>query len=185
MEFSFHLFNSFAKIGLKNALERTIGEIDSPPVFVCIGSDLAIGDSLGPLVGTMLQKRNLRAYLYGSLNAPVTAKEIKYLKEFVKKAHPNSKLVAIDAALGAENEKGLIKLSDHALRPGSGANKRLGDIGDVSILGILGKKSLYPYSELNLTRLSFVYKMAETIADGINEYIENFRENTSLCEESS
>lgn len=172
MDFAFHLFNSFASVGISNAMTRLMGDLNEPPIFVCVGSDLAIGDSLGPIVGTFLQKKNLRAYVYGTLGTPVTAKEIKYLETFLRKTHPNSKLIAIDAAVGDEAEIGLIKVSDAPLKPGSGANKRLGKIGDASILGILTKKSTFSYSQLNLMRLNIVYKMAETIANAMELYLE-------------
>lgn len=173
MEFSFHVYNSLAKTGLAMALNRVLGELEAPPVVLCIGSDLAIGDSLGPMTGTLLHSRDKTdCYLYGTLRSPVTAKEIKYLREFVGKTHPKSKVIAIDAAVGDEAELGLIKLSDNPLRPGSGANKRLGEIGDVSVLGILAKKSAFSYSTLNLTRLNIVYSMAGTIAQAISEWLD-------------
>ena len=174
MEFAFHIFNSMASIGMTMALRRLVGETEVPPVVLCIGSDLAIGDSLGPIVGTLLARdtQNTRAYIYGTLRSPVTAKEIKYIEEFLRKTHPNSKIIAIDAAVGEESEIGLIKVSDVPLRPGSGANKRLGKIGDVSILGIIAKKTAFSYSQLNLTRLNTVYTMADSIAKAVGAYLD-------------
>ena len=66
---------------------------------------------------------------------------------------------------------GIIKISDGALRPGSGANKKLGKIGDVSILGIVAKKSAFSYSALNLTRLNMVYSMADVIAGAVSSLL--------------
>ena len=117
MEFSFHLYNTVAPTGMAMALRRLLGEYSAPPVILCIGSDLAIGDSLGPIVGTMLHRTSFRAYLYGTLRSPVTAKEIKYLSAFLRETHPDSKIIAIDAAVGEESEIGLVKLSDQPLRP--------------------------------------------------------------------
>ena len=156
------------------ALSRLLGPQEVPPVVLCIGSDLAVGDSLGPIAGTLLRRRmgNFRAYVYGTLQSPVTAKEVKYLQEFLKQTHPDSKIIAVDAAVGDESEIGLVKVTDSALRPGSGANKRLGKIGDVSLLGIIANKSAFSYSLLNLTRLNVVYNMAETVAKGIFAYLE-------------
>ena len=174
MEYSFHCMNSMAPTGITTVLSRFLEEVEAPPVILCIGSDLAIGDCLGPVTGTLLKRRlGGHGIVYGTLKAPVTAKEVKYVGEFLKKTHPTSKLIAIDAALGEESEIGLIKLSQSALRPGSGANKRLGKIGDVSIIGVVAQKSNFPYSALNLTRLSPVYSMAETIARGIEGFLLN------------
>lgn len=173
MEFSFHVSNTLAEEGTAMALRRLLGEPAAPPVILCIGSDLAIGDSLGPIAGTLLAEQcsARRAFLYGTLRSPVTAKEIGYLGEFLRKTHPDSKVIAIDAAVGDSSELGLIKVTDSPLRPGSGANKRLQKVGDVSVLGIVGEKAAFSYSMLNLTRLSGVYNMARTVAGALLSWL--------------
>ncbi len=173
MEFAFHFYNSLAETGALMAFERLLEGINAPPVVVCVGSDLAIGDSLGPLTGTLLRERvsSNGAYVYGTLKSPVTAKEVKYMNDFLKKTHPNSKIIAVDAAVGEDNEVGLVKISDTPLRPGSGAKKKLGKLGDVSVLGVVAKKSAFSYSSLNLTRLNMVYTMSEMIAEALSAYI--------------
>ena len=142
---------------------------DRPPVIVCIGSDLAIGDSLGPITGSMLKfkTQGLGVFLYGTLSAPVTAKEIKYMRTFLKETHAGSQVIAIDAAVGSEGDIGLIKINDTPLMPGAGANKQLGALGDLSIMGVVAEKSIANYGLLNTTRLNLVYTMSEIISDGI------------------
>ncbi len=185
MEYAFHMFNSMADVGMSLALGKLIEE-NTRPVIVCIGSDLAIGDSLGPVVGTMLEKKikPSDAYLYGTLRRPVTAKEIKYLKEFLARTHPRSKVIAVDAAVGDDSEVGLIKLSDLPLRPGAGANKRLGSVGDVSILGIIAKKSAFSYAQLNLTRLNTVFSMADMISSAVANFLSDRADQRRLFERS-
>ena len=102
-----------------------------PPIVVCIGSDLAIGDSLGPITGSMLQYKTqgLNTFIYGTLTAPVTAKEIRTLRTFLRETHRGKQILAIDAAVGDKGDIGLIKLHDTPLLPGAGANKKLGAIG--------------------------------------------------------
>ena len=141
----------------------------TPPVIVCVGSDLVIGDCLGPIVGSMLKfkTQGLNAFLYGTLAAPVTAKEIRYVRTFLQKTHPHSQVIAIDAAVGEEGDIGLIKLNDSPLRPGAGANKQLGELGDVSVIGVVAEKSVANYGLLNTTRLNLVYSMAEIISNGL------------------
>lgn len=169
MEYCFHLQNTVAYMGAQRVLFKMVKDRFYAPVIVCVGSDLAIGDSLGPIVGTMLKNRKeaQNFFVYGSLKTPVTAKEIRYLNEFLKKTHPYSPIIAVDAAVGEKNEIGLIKFSDDSLRPGAGANKRLERVGDCSILGIVAEKENFSFSKLNLTRLSIVYRMAEVIANAI------------------
>ncbi len=173
MEFAFHTYNTLAEEGAAMALRRLLGKPASPPVILCIGSDLAIGDSLGPIVGTLLVQGEggTRSFVYGTLRHPVTAKEIKYIGEFLRRTHPDSPIIAIDAAVGESSELGLIKITDSPLRPGSGANKRLGKVGDVSVLGIIGEKAGFSYSMLNLTRLGGVFRMAQTVSRAIKIYL--------------
>lgn len=175
------IFNTFSE-NLENALSNGLQECNQQnkkPVFVCIGSDLILGDSLGPLVGTMLRNKNLSNYIYGTLNYPITAREVEYVKKYLKEMHPNSVIIAIDAAIGCQEDVGLIKVSDKGLMPGLGVDKKLGVVGEMSIVGIVASKSLQNYNLYNLTRLNLVYKMATKIANGIEQYI-NSKEN-SIC----
>ena len=167
MEFAFHFYNAMAETGILMALTRCLGETEATPVVLCIGSDLAVGDSLGPVTGTLVKRRGANCYVYGTLKNPVTAKEVKYVESFLRKTHPSSKIVAVDAAVGEESDVGLVKVVDAPLRPGAGANKRLGKVGDVSVLGIVARKTAFSYSLLNLTRLNMVYAMSEMIAGAL------------------
>ena len=189
MEYAFHIYNKIAADGMVMAIERLLQkrleraafqgkdktEYSAPPVVVCVGSDLAIGDSLGPITGSMLKYKTqgIPAFIYGTLASPVTAKEIKYVRAFLKDTHPHSPIVAIDAAVGSEGDIGLIKLLDSPLYPGAGANKRLGSIGDISVLGIVAEKSVANYGLLNSTRLNLVYTMAELISSALAEHLYN------------
>lgn len=152
------------------ALARLLGPLEAPPVILCIGSDLAVGDSLGPVTGTMLREKrgDFCGFIYGTLKTPITAKEVRYMESFLRKTHPKSKIVAVDAAVGEASDVGLLKVTDGPLRPGSGANKRLGRVGDVSILGIVAPKSAFSYSLLGLTRLNMIYTMAGIAAGAIS-----------------
>ena len=161
----------------KNALfqKHFDGNLDKPPVIVCIGSDLAIGDSLGPITGSMLKYKTqgLGVFVYGTLATPVTAKEIKYLRTFLRETHAGSQVIAVDAAVGAEGDIGLVKICDTPLLPGAGANKKLGEIGDISVIGIVALRSLANYGLLNTTRLNLVYTMSELISDALSNLLYN------------
>ncbi len=170
-EFSFNLFNEYSSNGIFQSLCEC-NPSKEKPIIVCIGCDLVLGDSLGPLVGTFLRNKHLGAYVYGTLNAPITAKEVEYAKTYLKQMHPSSSIIAIDAAVGNKEDVGLIKVVNKGLKPGLGVNKNLGELGDVSIIGIVAAKSLQNYNLFNLTRLNLVYKMAERIACGIESYLD-------------
>ena len=193
MEYCFNLFNKLAADGTAMAVEKFLraapeaarrGAAKRPaekpaeaelelPVVLCIGSDLAIGDSLGPIVVSMLKYKTqgLNCFLYGTLSSPVTAKEIKYMRTFLRETHRGRKVIAVDAAVGSEGDIGLIKVNDAPLFPGAGANKKLGSIGDLSVMGIVAEKSLLSYGLLNTTRLNLVYSMAEIISDGLSSLL--------------
>lgn len=178
MEYSFNVFNKLASDGLTVATDKFLSALlkadktaasPLPPVVLCIGSDLAIGDSLGPIVGSMLQYKTqgLGAFIYGTLKAPVTAKEIRYVRSFLKATHKNRAVIAVDAAVGNEGDIGLVKISDTPLQPGAGANKKLGAVGQISIMGVVAEKSLGNYGLFNTTRLNLVYTMSEIISDSL------------------
>lgn len=185
MEYTFNVYNALAKDGIFMALDKLLSayrikktvagkgflETNTLPVIVCIGSDLAVGDSLGPIAGTLIKHKTqgLHTYIYGTLSSPVTAKEISYVRKFLKETHKNAPVLAIDAAVGESGDVGLIKLTDSPLKPGAGANKKLGAIGDISILGIVAEKSLLSYGIFNTTRLALVYAMAEKISEAVGD----------------
>lgn len=168
-EYSFNLYNSLATDGTILALKKMLSDKQSVPAIVCIGSDLSVGDSLGPITGTMLREklRGLNCYVYGTLSKPITAHEVKYLNTFLKQTHPESPVIAVDAAVGSAGDIGLIKIASRGLRPGSGTNKRLSKVGDISILGIVAEKSVFNFSILSATRLNIVYRMATIISEGL------------------
>ncbi len=202
MEYSFHVYNKLAADGISMATERLLhadfhkkqtqrkgagtssSPFSPPPVVVCIGSDLAIGDSLGPICGSMLKYKTqgLNLFLYGTLPAPVTAKEIGHLRKLLKETHVGSQIIAVDAAVGEKGDIGLIKLSDRPLLPGAGANKSLGAIGDVSIMGIVAEKSLANYGLLNTTRLNLVYAMSEVLSEGLANVLWNLPDRRANAE---
>ena len=171
-QYTFSTFNEHASTGIMQSLIE-YNEIERFPIIICIGSDLVLGDSLGPLVGTLLKKKNVRSYIYGTLNYPVTAKEVEYARTYLRQMHPNSVLIAVDAAIGNSDDIGLIKVLNKGLKPGLGVDKNLGEVGDLSIIGVVASKSIKNYNLFNLTRLNLIYKMAESIADGIDKYIKH------------
>lgn len=169
-QFTFALNNKTAKTGIFSALEK-LYPVRCPPVIVCIGTDGVAGDSLGPFIGTLLKERKINAYVYGNLLKPITAYEVPYLKSFLKGAHPDSKVIVIDSAVGESEETGLIKITDCGIKPGLGARKNLPLVGDISIIGIVAPKSKNSTEQLKNTRLRLVYEMATVIADGIENFI--------------
>src|SRR3954466_14015390 len=59
-----------------------------PVVFVCIGTDRSTGDSLGPLIGTLLVEKNIHPFhIYGSLANPIHALNLADRLSEIKSIH--------------------------------------------------------------------------------------------------
>ena len=186
MEHTFHAYNAHCSNGIATSLHRLLftksGQDGQSPAFpqlpivVCVGSDLVIGDSLGPLTGSMLtfKTQGLGAYIYGTLHTPITAKEVKYLQDFLRKTHPGHPIIAVDAAVGRQEDVGIVKITPTPLAPGSGANKQLGSFGDATVLGVVAEKSTGNYALFNNTRLRLVHTMADQISEGIATLLHDY-----------
>lgn len=159
-----------AENNLKYALWDVLG--GKAPIIVCIGTDAVQGDSLGPLVGSLL-KQGLqgKAYVFGTLENPITAKEVDCLRGFLSEVYPLSSVLAIDAALGKREEIGAVKVTDCPIKPGLGVDKDLALIGNASIIGIVEERALGK-NLLNSVRLSLVFNQATVIANAIKKYFQ-------------
>lgn len=141
------------------------GRFRTPPVFLCIGSDRVTGDCLGPLCGHLLKRRfNTPAFVYGGLDCPVNAINVRDVARFVTERHAGSTLCVIDASVGDSREVGCIRLIDGPVRPGSADGKELGEVGDVSITATVAARK----SDLGGVRLQLVYALAETISSAVH-----------------
>lgn len=136
------------------------------PVILCIGTDRATGDCLGPLVGEQLQTIDNRYKVFGTLSNPVHALNIRDVIEYININIDNPYIIAIDASLGDSDHVGHITVSDCPIFPGKGVNKKLPAIGDLSITGIVNLSGQSP-SLLQSTRLYTVMQLANCIADAL------------------
>ncbi|MCD7746379.1 MAG: spore protease YyaC [Lachnospiraceae bacterium] len=134
------------------------------PVVLCIGTDRIIGDSLGPLTGSLLEKYNGASFfVYGTLSSTVHACNLEKTLRQIKKEHPHSAIIAVDASLGQENKIGSVFIHPGSIKPGMGVSKNLPAAGDISITGIAGARGNQPYLTLQTARLSLIMAMAEEI----------------------
>lgn len=139
-----------------------------PVVIVCIGTDRSTGDSLGPLVGTLLEEKNLSSFfVYGTLENPVHAVNLAEKLDEIKKIHFNPFIIGIDACLGRLKSVGVIQAGEGPVKPGAGVNKELPEVGNIHITGIVNVSGFMEFFVLQNTRLHLVLNMAKTIANGI------------------
>lgn len=139
-----------------------------PIVFVCIGTDRSTGDSLGPLVGTLLEEKDLQAfYVYGTLDEPIHAVNLADKLTEIQAKHVDPYIIGIDACLGRVKNVGVIQVGNGPVKPGAGVNKELPAVGDIHITGIVNVSGFMEFFVLQNTRLNLVMRMAKTIANGI------------------
>ena len=133
-------------------------------VFLCIGSDRYIGDSLGPLIGSMLQENEISHPVYGTLEDPVHAFNLKIVLKDIYKKRDNPLLISIDASLGEKEQVGDVLFNEGPLVPGKALEKMLPEVGDYHFQGIVNYLDPFPSSQfLNDTRLHTVMKLAKLI----------------------
>ena len=150
------------------------------PIIVCIGTDAIIGDSIGPIVGTMLERQRSDLFVYGSLTKTITAKEIKTIAKFLSKIHKSEKVLVIDAAIGSIEDVGKIKLSCAPIKPGLGAEKDLPALGDISIVPIVCERSKGNLAFSSTPRLSSIYNMSRIISAAIIRYVNEAKSSEVL-----
>jgi putative sporulation protein YyaC len=143
---------------------------DMTKVLLCIGTDRSTGDCLGPLVGSKLLQQNF-FIVYGTLDKPVHASNLKEKLDMIYKQNRNPFIVAIDACLGRLESVGYIQLGDGSLLPGAGVNKDLPPVGQIHITGVVNVGGYMEYMILQNTRLNLVMRLADVIAGGINQAI--------------
>lgn len=137
-------------------------------ILLCIGSDRATGDCLGPIVGYKLSKLHYsNLTIYGTLAHPVHAKNLNDTIHALKTQHKDAIVVAIDASLGSNNHIGYITLGEGAIRPGMGVDKELPSVGDIFITGIVNISGVLNHMLLQTTRLDVVMQLADYICLGI------------------
>lgn len=159
------------------AFKSCLGNEPEAPIFVCIGSDRHLLDCLGPMIGTMLQDRLPHLIIYGNLDHPLHARNLIREMISIKNRHPDRKFIAIDAAVGEEEEIGRIQLRPGAILPGRAVAKNLPAVGDYSLTAIVEKRSANRIAGSQTTRgFAHVYHMAKLIQEAITDWYSLYQE---------
>jgi len=168
-------------------LEKIQNEIFSHRrlIILCIGTDRATGDCLGPITGHLLDSSINRHYvsIYGTLDKPVHAKNIRQTLDYIHAAYNDPFIAAVDACLGKSESVGYITIGEGPVNPGAGLSKTLPTAGNISITGIVNVATGMDFSVLQNTRLNLVMKMAEVINSGIGLGLENFEKSYGRMDE--
>ncbi|MBE3520181.1 MAG: spore protease YyaC [Firmicutes bacterium] len=144
---------------------KTQGLESKPLRIVCIGTDRSTGDSLGPLVGSMLVAAGFAGEVWGTLESPVHA--VNLTEVLSRTVEGQSAVIAVDACLGRKTEVGSIMVGPGPVLPGAGLRKRLPGVGHAHVTGVVNVGGFMEYAILQCTRLHTVLKMASVISRGI------------------
>ncbi|PKM83368.1 MAG: spore protease YyaC [Firmicutes bacterium HGW-Firmicutes-14] len=163
MEICFHYSDCEGQKNLLNALTSIAFGYDEI-VIVCVGTDRVSGDSLGPMIGTLLLEECRHVNVYGTLHSPVHAQNLAETIIQVNQAHPGAFIIAVDACLGRAANIEKISFSRKPLKPGTGVSKDLPEVGQVNIQGIVNVGGFMPHLVIQNTRMNTIYNMARVIA---------------------
>ena len=127
-------------LDISNALKYHMDLIDkdfSDINIVCIGTDKSISDSVGPFIGSFLDKEFNN--IYGTLKEPIHAMNIYDRLEEIDLE--NNLIIAIDACLSNDiDDLYNITIENVPIKPGLGVGKTLPPVGDISIKVNIGKE---------------------------------------------
>lgn len=158
--------NNEARQKIINELKNLIPQ-NKQITIVCIGTPKIVGDSVGPLIGTMLKEGNINANVLGDLENPVTALNIN---DVVNSIDTNSFVIGIDACIGSNVKQ--IKISNSPIEPASSLGKDLSLVGDISIKVIVTDDDLLDIVlSLLKVNMSLVYKSAKIISESLLDVI--------------
>ena len=129
--------------------------------YVGIGTDRNILDSLGPIVGTMLEERGYK--VYGTVEKPMHALTLPH---HVDEINDNRCVIAIDACVAVTEDLYTLQFRQKPVKPGAGSGKLLPQVGHYSILGMVDKTDVLE----NLGRLHHTIRMAKDIVDTIERF---------------
>ncbi|CUH95786.1 hypothetical protein P22_1866 [Propionispora sp. 2/2-37] len=137
-------------------------------IILCIGTDRSTGDSLGPLTGSKLCALNSHPHVFGTLEQPVHATNLRDILNQITSTFTDPYIIAVDACLGKSESVGYVSLGRGSVKPGAAVKKDLPPVGNAYITGIVNVGGFMEHLVLQSTRLSLVMKMADTIAYGIS-----------------
>lgn len=132
-------------------------------VVICIGSDRVSGDMLGPLVGSALREEyRLPCPVYGWIGESVNGVNLEEYLAMVSNRHPQSLLIAVDAALGKQEDVGKVRLKKGGIKAGGALERKGGKVGDVGVIGVVAAER--PPREVYAALLSVPFSLVESLA---------------------
>ena len=143
------------------------GKLDGA-IVLCVGTEKVVADSIGPRVGSLLNENMTKPiFVYGMQGANIHAQNLTKAVDVIKQLHPNKTLLVVDAAVGEREQIGKIQLANGNISPGAATNKRLGSVGDISIVGVVAHKDMADFYDNSVEQSILVERLSQFIATAI------------------
>ena len=164
-----------------NKFEKSLKKLNnnfSHIIFLCIGTEKIIGDSVGPIIGSNLKKlENEYIKVYGTCGKNLDFSNAKNIIEQVYKKYSNPFIITIDAALSKEKRTGEIYIGEGFMKIGTALEKSITFYSNINIKCVVGKYNSLNQKEnvniLNNVIKEKVYSLAEIVSQGIKIILEN------------
>lgn len=140
-------------------------------VFLCIGTNMIIGDAFGPVVGSILKKyfrENHEIKILGDLEDVITFSNIK--EKFKPKIYKHDLIIVIDSALSSKSNIGKVFIQNRGLKYAESLKKNNEMIGDISIKAVVGENSnnsIINFNNLQNVSLERIHNMCNIVSNGI------------------
>lgn len=158
---------------LRNVL--TLNKKDKNIVFLCIGTNMIVGDAFGPVVGSILKKyfnKSGEIQVLGDIEDVVTYTNIS--EKFNPSNFNNKLIVVIDSALSSKANIGKVFIQNRGLRYAECLKKNSKIIGDISIKAVVGENSnnrIINFNNLQNVSLERIHDMCNIVSNGIIEVV--------------
>ena len=151
-------------------------------VFLCLGTTTIIGDSFGPIVGTLLKKtfkRSNTIKIIGDLNNAMTYNKIEEALDFIREEYSTSLIIVLDSALSDKHDIGKIFVQNRGLKYAESLHKHNKFIGNISIKAVVGENmnnNIQNFENLKNVSYEQVKSMSDIVSKGIIDVM-NKKEN--------
>ena len=152
-------------------------------IIICnIGTSKFLGDSVAPLVGSLLRDKKIDIKIYGNLDNQINGACVEGFARDIKK-YRDALIIAIDSAISTKEEVGTIKLRTMPVNAGLGVRGVGIPIGELSIVAITSENKEALLS--GKVDLKIIYNMAENISKIIVNLDDKIKRSRRRCSKKS
>lgn len=166
-EFEYDLANMILKKG-------------KPVVFLCVGSNKIVADSLGALTGELLKKHyHISSPVLGSMTHPIISKNLNTTLNDIKTKYYNHTIIVIDSSVGKFQNLYNVRLNNFGLNVSYQNSNSF--VGDISISSVTYSKGINNLLILKSEEKKEVFKVANFIASGIYNSLKIIDKFSKIC----